>query len=538
MSTKAVFKDVGRALGIDHTIINDMNKLIPVVQGKALSIDDSLEEVMQLKQYEEHYPEMFKLARQIENMPRSSSIHACFDADTLVTTKVGLKRIADIHVDDEVLTHNNRFKPVGEVMTTEAESTYILKANSAFPVEVTGNHPMFVREMSYRRLRKYKGDLVESQVKEFSEPKWKAVEELTVGSDYLGIAINQESTLPDLPYKLPYNNENFWWLIGRYLGDGWTESYQRTENYTEKRIIICCSKNDNEYYEIYEKLNLLGFEHRMEEARTTCKFHIKVDGLYDYLQLLGRYAHGKYIPGHILNLPKYLLSYVLDGYFSADGHRRDNLQSFKTVSKELAIGLMACVNKVYQRHCGISILPEKEEFIEGRKVSSKEKYNVVFTYKPASKEQSFYEDGYIWTRLASLKHVNEPKTMYNISVYDDNSYTVHNLIAHNCGVLITPEPISKSAPLMRGKEGETVTQYDGPTLESLGFIKFDFLGLKNLSVLSIWRKLVLERHGKDINPDELEPDDPKVFETIRNGNTDGLFQIESPGGENACPFSE
>lgn len=50
-----------------------------------------------------------------------------------------------------------------------------------------------------------------------------------------------------------------------------------------------------------------------------------------------------------------------------------------------------------------------------------------------------------------------------------------------------------------------------------------------MSVLNIWRKLVLERHGQDINPDELEPDDPKVFETIRNGNTDGLFQIESPG---------
>lgn len=77
MSTRAVFKDIGRALGIDHTIINEMNKLIPVVQGKTLSIDDALEEVMELKQYEELYPEMFTLARQVENMPRSSSIHAC-----------------------------------------------------------------------------------------------------------------------------------------------------------------------------------------------------------------------------------------------------------------------------------------------------------------------------------------------------------------------------------------------------------------------------------------------------------------------------
>jgi DNA polymerase III subunit alpha len=65
-----------------------------------------------------------------------------------------------------------------------------------------------------------------------------------------------------------------------------------------------------------------------------------------------------------------------------------------------------------------------------------------------------------------------------------------------------------------------------PERDGISVIKFDFLGLKNLSVLNICRELARERHGIDINPDELEPDDPKVFETIRAGNTDGLFQIE------------
>lgn len=100
---------------------------------------------------------------------------------------------------------------------------------------------------------------------------------------------------------------------------------------------------------------------------------------------------------------------------------------------------------------------------------------------------------------------------------------------HACGVLITPDPVHKSAPIMRGKNGETVTQYDGPTLEKLGYIKFDFLGLKNLSVINIARNLVQERHGIFIDPDKLEPDDPKVYEIIRQGFTDGLFQIESDG---------
>lgn len=77
MSTRAVFKDIGRALGIDHNIINDMNKLIPSHQGKTLSIEDSLEAVPELHDYKNRYPRLFQLALQVESMPRSSSIHAC-----------------------------------------------------------------------------------------------------------------------------------------------------------------------------------------------------------------------------------------------------------------------------------------------------------------------------------------------------------------------------------------------------------------------------------------------------------------------------
>jgi DNA polymerase-3 subunit alpha len=100
---------------------------------------------------------------------------------------------------------------------------------------------------------------------------------------------------------------------------------------------------------------------------------------------------------------------------------------------------------------------------------------------------------------------------------------------HACGLLISPDPVDTISPIMRGKEGEIVTQYDGPTLEKLGAIKFDFLGLKNLSVLSICRTSIYERHGIDIDPDRLEPDDPKVFKMIQDGWTDGMFQIESDG---------
>ncbi|MDA1977074.1 DNA polymerase III subunit alpha [Bacillus cereus] len=100
---------------------------------------------------------------------------------------------------------------------------------------------------------------------------------------------------------------------------------------------------------------------------------------------------------------------------------------------------------------------------------------------------------------------------------------------HACGVLITPDPITDEISLVRGKAGERVTSFDGPTLEEKGFIKFDFLGLKNLSVVELCRRLVESRYGYLIDVDNLEPDDEKTFEMIQRGETDGVFQVESDG---------
>lgn len=100
---------------------------------------------------------------------------------------------------------------------------------------------------------------------------------------------------------------------------------------------------------------------------------------------------------------------------------------------------------------------------------------------------------------------------------------------HACGIVITPTPVVEVAPLMLGKKGEIVTQYDSVTLEMLGLLKFDFLGLKNLSVINTARKMVRDRHGVHIFPDDLDPTDPHVFRLIKEGHTDGIFQVESPG---------
>ncbi|MDA1918137.1 DNA polymerase III subunit alpha [Bacillus cereus group sp. BcHK140] len=100
---------------------------------------------------------------------------------------------------------------------------------------------------------------------------------------------------------------------------------------------------------------------------------------------------------------------------------------------------------------------------------------------------------------------------------------------HACGMLITAEPITNEVALVRGKGGESVAGYDGPTLEAKGYIKFDFLGLKNLSVVELCRRMVEDRYGYLIDVDNLIPEDQKTFDMIQRGETDGIFQIESDG---------
>ena len=102
---------------------------------------------------------------------------------------------------------------------------------------------------------------------------------------------------------------------------------------------------------------------------------------------------------------------------------------------------------------------------------------------------------------------------------------------HACGVIIGPDDLSKYAPLSTIKDKDTgedivVTQYEGSVVESVGLIKMDFLGLKNLSVIREAVKLLANR-GIKVDIDHIPLDDPKTFKLFCDGLTVGVFQFES-----------
>ncbi len=100
---------------------------------------------------------------------------------------------------------------------------------------------------------------------------------------------------------------------------------------------------------------------------------------------------------------------------------------------------------------------------------------------------------------------------------------------HAAGVVITSEPLVDYIPLTLNKDGFRTTQFTKDTVESLGLLKMDFLGLKNLTVIENAVRLIKETKGVDIDIDRLPLDCPEVFELVSSGNTDGVFQLESGG---------
>ncbi|MGH2730293.1 MAG: DNA polymerase III subunit alpha, partial [Actinomycetota bacterium] len=100
---------------------------------------------------------------------------------------------------------------------------------------------------------------------------------------------------------------------------------------------------------------------------------------------------------------------------------------------------------------------------------------------------------------------------------------------HAAGVVIGRDPLVEHVPLKAGEHGEIVTQFDMNGVEALGLLKMDFLGLRNLTVIELTRDYIRNNKGIEVAIDELDLGDPKVYEMLRRGDSDGVFQLESEG---------
>ena len=112
---------------------------------------------------------------------------------------------------------------------------------------------------------------------------------------------------------------------------------------------------------------------------------------------------------------------------------------------------------------------------------------------------------------------------------------------HAAGIVIADEPLTNYVPLFRGANGETVTQFPMNDIEKIGLIKFDFLGLKTLTVINRAVKIIRQTpnstlaqaqsdlHNKDFSIENIPLDDPETYALLSSGEATGIFQLESTG---------
>ncbi|MDK2814351.1 MAG: polymerase subunit alpha [Thermoanaerobacter sp.] len=126
------------------------------------------------------------------------------------------------------------------------------------------------------------------------------------------------------------------------------------------------------------------------------------------------------------------------------------------------------------------------------------------------------------------RYENEEKVKQLIDISRSLEGLPRHASTHAAGVVISKEPLVNYVPLQKN-EDSIVTQFPMTTLEELGLLKMDFLGLRTLTVIRDTIEMVEKNRGVTIDFDSMEYDDPKVYELISKGETEGVFQLESSG---------
>ena len=128
------------------------------------------------------------------------------------------------------------------------------------------------------------------------------------------------------------------------------------------------------------------------------------------------------------------------------------------------------------------------------------------------------------------KYENDPRVHELINMAKKIEGMPRHASTHAAGVVITEKPVNTYVPLAKNDES-IVTQYTMTTIEELGLLKMDFLGLRTLTVIKDAEKLVKEK-DKKFNVDEIDISDKDVYSMISKGDTEGVFQFESIGMKN------
>jgi len=374
-------------------------------------------------------------------LTREDLIGACFVKGTKVLTENGYRNIEDVKVNENVYTHKGNFYPVVENMNRQySGQLYKIRPKySPYDIVCTPEHPFYVRKFIVKN--RFKIDGVEKRNVVFpDEAEFLEAKNLVKGQYFLGMKIEEKEIIPEFKFNgilKKLDNPTFWWMMGLFVGDGWLV-YEKVGNYERNRIYFVIANHQIEEY--LPKLLEVIPELLHKKDDSGCKTYYATNhNVANILKLFGKYAKHKLIPNFVHESPKYLIREFLNGYLSADGCKRtlcvNESSRLTTISYNLAFSIQRLYAKLgyigslqfSKRHGKTHVFPN------GRICNINDAYMLEVYENKRRCDYSFIENGYAWFTIRNIEIENVVNTdVYNLSVVNDNSYTVNNIAVHNC----------------------------------------------------------------------------------------------------------
>lgn len=358
----------------------------------------------------------------------------CFPAGTTILTRRGVTPIEDVQIGDEVWTHRGRWRQVTRVMSKSADTVTVAGYGHS-RLETTADHPIYARSTS----RCWDNE-ARRQRRVYGTPEWVAAGDLApapptsrpgTGHFWASPIEFDEIDIPQVHRRGATFDEDFWWLVGRWLGDGCLRA-------ARGEVQVTCGLHESSGLE--KRLSAVpGLRWLRRDLRTATVFTAGHVGLSNWLfQNFGEHAEGKTMPAWALGMTRAWRVALLDGYVSADGGQYDRPEQrpvvqTHSVSRRLAVGIRLLALSLGHK-ASLSLSDKRTDgIIEGRLVKMRPLWRVHWCADPSPKHNmTFVEDGIRWAPVRKVQPARSQVEVFNLSVDEDESYVADGIVVHNC----------------------------------------------------------------------------------------------------------
>ena len=394
----------------------------------------------------------------------------CFPAGTPVVLSRGVVAIKDVRAGDLALTHEGRWRPVTATMTRTAP-VYTDGWLTATP-----DHPFWTREQQHQR-----GNEGQPERWSLSDPEWTPAAEMQ--GRFVAIpSVTDPLPVPPVLGRALETGESFWWMVGRWIGDGQVQIQDASDKPRKERLphstspteclrcgapgeqheqsprlwsAYCSSackrafnrssrpvtRSEIRIWCAHEKADGLatglaatGLVWARSEERTSTRFVTSHTGLCRWLiKHFGRHTHDRTIPGWAFGMPEADRRPLLAGYISTE--RRDTRlagDSPGTASRNLTVGTqvlattLGFITSVIASSRSASQTDTTEELRPGRRLS----YEMTMTGDDDRDTRA--SEKHRWVKRQHPMRPGGTKTVYDLTVEGDHSFVAHGFVVHNC----------------------------------------------------------------------------------------------------------